>query len=77
MRKGVLIIGQLPDPDHSHTKMELWRYRFPPQFAPLLPPLFPSANRLPADGDANLDVLRAKVVEIGKLTPSSPQKQDG
>ena len=39
IRKGVLVVAEARTNSPTKTKMELWRYRFPPEFGPFLPPL--------------------------------------
>jgi len=39
VRKGLLIIAAARTNSPDRTKMELWRYRFPSEFGPFLPPL--------------------------------------
>jgi hypothetical protein len=74
LRKGLLLVGQAPNPENLLTRLETWRFRLPPQFIPYLPPLFPKAVTLPGEGDANRAVLRDKVLELGKSVHARPDK---
>ena len=73
IRKGVLVMAQAAQGD---TKMERWRFRFPKEFEPFLPPLFPAAkDRHAGAGDANQKVLRKKIGEcLLKKSASSKDK---
>jgi hypothetical protein len=74
LRKGLLLVGQVPNPENLLTKMETWRFRLPPQFIPFLPPLLPKAVSLPGEGGANRTVLRDKVLEIATSVRSKPDQ---
>jgi hypothetical protein len=62
VRKGVLLMA---DQGYGgNTKMERWRFRFPPEFEAYLPPLLPDATLLEAPGDYRKEVARSKLLEI-------------
>ena len=64
VRRGILVIAEAKT-RADDTKMERWRYRFPPEFVPLLPPLLrqPRAFDTPGENRA-AQVLRDKLQEI-------------
>lgn len=70
VRKGVLLVAQVGRAD---TKMERWRFRFPKEFAPFLPPLFPAAEDrvLEGAGDSNQKVLRQKIAQFLQKSDAS------
>jgi hypothetical protein len=70
IRKGLLLVAE-DRLSGASTKMERWRFRFPQEFEPFLPPLFESTRTLKGIGDVRHDVLRDKVLEIvGGRRPS-------
>ena len=71
VRKGVLIIIEQETHTKS-TKMERWRFRFPPEFGDFLPPVV-NASEFTEDGDFKREVLRDKLFEIiGREQGPSP-----
>jgi len=72
VRKGVLLMGEVfPSFTEPQTQMERWRFRFPAEFAALLPPLLPTALTLPGTGEEHPAPLRAKIEEIAAPAVSS------
>ena len=60
VRRGVLVVAEAKT-RADDTKMERWRYRFPPEFVPLLPPQpIGAQNRLHAFSNRRLDSLQPK-----------------
>ena len=70
VRKGVLIVIERETYTKS-TKMERWRFRFPPEFGEFLPPVV-RASKFEEAGDLKREVLRDKLLEIvgGEQKPS-------
>jgi hypothetical protein len=66
LRKGVLI-GMVKEQETyvKYTKMERWRFRFPPEFVEFLPPIVKPSEFKEA-GDFKRDVLRDKLLEIAR-----------
>ncbi|HEY52206.1 MAG TPA: hypothetical protein G4N94_01980 [Caldilineae bacterium] len=62
VRKGVLLMAE--QVNGGDTKMERWRFRFPPEFEAFLPPLLFDAIALEAPGDYQEDVVRTKLLKI-------------
>lgn len=81
VRKGVLLMAETTQffPDRTLTQMERWRFRFPQEFQPFLPPLLPQAVPLPGPGEVNHDGVRAKLRELVASTPAATgaTQQDG
>jgi len=72
MRKGVLIIIEQEARAYtSSSKMERWRFRFPPEFGDFLPPVV-RASKFTQAGNFKKKVLRDKLLEIigGEQKPS-------
>lgn len=72
LRRGLLLMSEL----HMHsdnTKMERWRFRFPPEFAPYLPSLIsePQAFDNPGD-DRSVQAQRGKVLEALRQPQTKP-----
>jgi len=69
VRKGLLIMAQAQKP--NATKMERWRFLFPPEFAPYLPHPMGDIQHLNTQGKVRQDVPRGKLLAlIGQsLTP--------
>lgn len=70
VRKGVLIIIE----QEAYTKssrMERWRFRFPPEFGAFLPPIV-KPSKFKEAGDFKREILRDKLLEIigGEQKPS-------
>ncbi|HNB52513.1 MAG TPA: hypothetical protein PK530_11240, partial [Anaerolineales bacterium] len=64
VRRGILVFAEAKT-RADDTKMERWRYRFPPEFVPLLPPLLRQPRAFDTSGeDRTAQVLRDKVQEI-------------
>lgn len=64
VRKGIILIAEKAS--GGQTKMERWRFKFPQEFVPLLPPLFPpnALNILKGPGNSNQNALRQKIAEL-------------
>lgn len=62
IRKGVLIILER-EVYHASSKMERWRFHFPPEFADYLPPVV-KASRFNKTGNFKNEILRDKLLEI-------------
>ena len=60
IRKGVLILAEVPVVN-SKSKMERWRFWFPQEFEPFLPPLITSAETFDDEGDIRSDILKQKI----------------
>ncbi len=72
VRKGVLIIMEKEARSYmSTTKLERWRFCFPPEFGDFLPPIVEASNFTKA-GNLKKEILRDKLLEIigGKQKPS-------
>jgi len=66
VRKGVLIgIVKEQETYVKYTKMERWRFSFPPEFVEFLPPLA-RASTFNEAGDFKREVLRDKLLEIAR-----------
>ncbi len=64
VRRGILVVAEAKT-RADDTKMERWRYRFPPEFVPLLPPLIRQPRAFAAPGENRAaQVLRDKLQEI-------------
>jgi hypothetical protein len=61
IRKGVLLIAVAPG---TATKMERWRFRFPRELEPFLPPIFFTPKQFPVAGNVNHAALRQRIVAI-------------
>jgi hypothetical protein len=72
VRKGVLLIAPPRTNAPTKTKMELWRYRFPTEFAPLLPPLFSPHVHAGGAGVVTADRVRAA---LHRLAQEEQEKQ--
>lgn len=77
VRRGLLVMAELRT--HSdNSKMERWRFRFPPAFAPFLPPLIPEPRYFDTPGDdRSTEIQRAKVSEALGPPPTKPLRQEG
>ena len=70
LRRGLLLMAELRTRS-DNTKMERWRFRFPPQFAPYLPPLIPEPFYFDSSGvDRSAEVQRKKVLEALDQRPT-------
>src|SRR5438105_7345984 len=76
IRKGVLIIGAAKTISPNKTKMELWRYRFPPEFGPFLPPLFHPSVHSGQTGSMQADRLRIELRRLVQDRPAGPHRPD-
>ena len=78
VRKGVLI-GMVKEQETytKYTKMERWRFSFPPEFGEFLPPLA-KASKFKEAGDFKREVLRDKLLELagGGEKPSPLSNSD-
>jgi hypothetical protein len=64
VRRGILVVAEAKT-RADDTKMERWRYRFPPEFVPLLPPILRQPRAFTAPGEnRTAQVLRDKLQEI-------------
>ncbi len=75
VRKGLLIIAAARTNSPDRTKMELWRYRFPSEFAPFLPPLVQPRVHDGQTGSVSADNVRAdlrRLVQDGAAVPQRP-----
>ena len=63
IRRGVLLLAE-GDAWIGDTKMERWRFRFPRQFEPSLPPIVRHLKVLQADATARPDARRKKLLEV-------------
>lgn len=71
VRKGLLIMAQVQKP--NVTKMERWRFLFPPEFAPYLPRPMAAIQHLSTRGKMRQDVPRGKLLAlIGQSPPPHP-----
>lgn len=75
VRKGVLVIAAAKTNSPTKTKMELWRYRFPPNFGPFLPPLVRPAIRDGREGELQADPLRSALRRLAAGGPAGPGPQ--
>jgi len=75
IRKGVLLIAAAPG---TATKMERWRFRFPRELEPSLPPIFPTTKRFAVIGNVRHAALRQRIVAIleDPRRPAFNDKQD-
>jgi hypothetical protein len=64
VRRGLLIMVE--DASGGETQMERWRFCFPPQFAPFLPPLFEKMHTWAGDGEVNTQIVRATVMGLAQ-----------
>ncbi len=75
VRKGVLIIIE-QEVYTASTKMERWRFRFPPEFGNFLPPIV-KASKFNKAGDFKREILRDKLLEIiGRKQKQSPLSKE-
>jgi hypothetical protein len=56
--------------------MELWRYRFPPEFGPFLPPLFHPSVHSGQTGSMQADRLRTELRRLVQDRPVGPHRPD-
>jgi len=64
VRKGLLVITEANTTSMTKTKMELWRFYFPPEFAPYLPRLFDDSLHTSAAGGSQEDKFRAELRQL-------------
>lgn len=64
VRKGLLIITEAKSNALNKTKMELWRYYFPPEFGAYLPALTAGAFHSDTAGSTRADPFRAELLGI-------------
>jgi hypothetical protein len=76
IRKGVLIISAAKTNSPQKTKMELWRFRFPPEFGPFLPPLFHPSVHSGQTGSIQADRVRAELRRLVQDRSVGPQRPD-
>ncbi len=71
VRTGVLLMCDVPSRGDD-VKMELWRFAFPVQFHPYLPPLLESTYTCDGSGDFRPDAVREKLrVDLGSAAPAT------
>lgn len=77
LRRGLLVMAELRT-RADNTKMERWRFRFPPEFAPYLPPQIPepAAFEIPGD-DRSAQAQRDKVLEALDASAAKTLRQNG
>jgi hypothetical protein len=61
VRKGLLVISEAKTSASGKAKMELWRYAFPEEFGPYLPPLLSPAVRTTETGKVKSDQVRTEL----------------
>ncbi len=66
VRKGLLILTEAKTNSPTKTKMELWRYAFPPEFGAFLPSLFTAMVNADQPGSIKADRFRAELAEALK-----------
>lgn len=64
IRKGVLLMAQDEDLWAGDTKMARWRFAFPNEFAPFLPPPFQKLQKSRTPGEQNRKVLRDTIARV-------------
>ena len=74
VRKGLLIIAAARTNSPDRTKMELWRYRFPSEFAPFLPPLVQPRVHDGQTGSVHADNVRAELRRLVQEGPAAAQR---
>jgi len=74
IRKGLLVIAEAKTTALNKTKMELWRYRFPSEFGPFLPPLVHPVVHADQAGDVQADRLRTDLRRLTQDRPLGPQR---
>jgi len=76
VRKGLVMMAE--EGNGGDTKMERWRFRFPPEFETYLPPLIAEATTMDAPGVYRQDVPRTKLLQLlekrGVALPSDPAR---
>lgn len=72
VRRGLLLFAEVGPDDGTTTRLQRLRFRFPAEFAPLLPAIMPTVRSLPGSGEARMEVLREKLLELtgGPRVPS-------
>ena len=77
LRRGLLVMAELRT-RADNTKMERWRFRFPPEFAPYLPPLIADPHPFDTSGeDRSLQIQRAKVLDVLDTSAAKQLRQKG
>ena len=77
LRRGLLVMAEQRGRT-DNAKMQRWRFRFPPEFAPYLPPLIPEPRHFDTPGDdRSAAVQREKVLEALGLPNAKPFWQKG
>jgi len=74
VRKGLLIIAAARTNSPDRTKMELWRYRFPSEFAPFLPPLVQPRVHDGQAGSVHADNVRTELRRMVQDGPAGSQR---
>ncbi len=75
VRKGLLIIAAAHTNSPDRAKMELWRYRFPSEFASFLPPLVQPGVRDGQTGSVHADNVRTELRRLVQEGPAGSQRQ--
>ncbi len=68
VRKGLLLFSEAKTSALNKTKMELWRYRFPAEFAEYLPSPFPASIHTNEIGEMRVDGFRHELLAMVKRT---------
>jgi hypothetical protein len=77
LRRGLLVMAELRT-RADNTKMERWRFHFPREFAPYLPPLIPEPHAFDIPGDdRSIEARRGKVLEALGQPHTKPFWQKG
>ena len=77
LRRGLLVMAELRTRS-DNTKMERWRFRFPPEFAAYLPPLIADPHHFEGAGDdRSTAAQRAKVLEALDTLKAKQPPQKG
>ncbi len=63
VRKGILLIAEAKVRGES-VQLERWRFRFPSEFAPFLPPIIQSPFVSTSSGEVQAEVARKKLLEL-------------
>lgn len=74
VRKGLLLMTEDPKARNADSKMERWRFRFPVEFVPFLPPLIEHTERLDVAGEVNHQIVRQLVTNLTRPDTSIAQR---
>jgi hypothetical protein len=64
VRRGLLLMAEAPS--GGETQMARWRFRFPPQFGPFLPPLFEKTHTWRGTGEVSTQLVRNTVTSLAQ-----------